>query len=233
MNTFDTALVLVFHFLLLMTMPIIFLVQIMLIFTSSYLFFTSIISTSIVIMKLVMIFPLLILYLFAAFTSPTTVNAQKEEEDIIVGHRRLQEAELFADDDAMIPTAVSASPLKCKNSDSKLQLQLQTATGDTIPFFCAWAQKGRFSCTGTGPLVSHCPKACGACSKYKCADSEGDFIWKGEVRTCAWLNEKKQKNREKLYKKKPKLTTTCCATCNMCNINDIPNICNFRDILNI
>ena len=168
-------------------------------------------------MKLVMIFPL-ILYLFAAFTSPTTVSAQKEEEDIIVGHRRLQETELFADDDAMIPTAVSASPLKCKNSDSKLQLQLQTATGDTIPFFCAWAQKGRFSCTGTGPLASHCPKACSACSKYKCADSEGDFIWKGEVRTCSWLNAKKQKNIEKLCKNKPKLATTCRATCNMCGV---------------
>ena len=35
--------------------PITFLVQIMLIFTSSYLFFTSIISISIIIMKLVMI----------------------------------------------------------------------------------------------------------------------------------------------------------------------------------
>ena len=148
-------------------------------------------------------------------------------------HRHLQETELFTMTaaTATTPTTIDTSSLKCKHSDSKLQLQLETVNGDIIPFFCAWApQVGPFSCTKTGLLASHCPKTCGACSKYRCADSEGNFIWKGEVRTCAWLAEKKPRNRKKLCKNKPKLATTCRATCNMCGVaptshpNEMPSM---------
>ena len=163
---------------------------------------------------MVVIMPSFLLFA-SAFQSGLTLNTRADKD--MESHQSHLEQIKSSTVLRSTTTIINAKPLKCKNSDSKLQLQLETDNGDTIPFFCAWApQEGPFSCAGTGPLASHCPKTCGACSKYRCADSEGNFIWKGEVRTCAWLAEKKPRNRKKLCKNKPKLATTCRATCNMC-----------------
>ena len=92
-------------------------------------------------MKLAIILPFILSLPFAvAFSSRTTVGGTgKKEEDMTNGHHRhLQETELSTtNDDITIPTTINTLPLKCKKTDSKLQLQLETANGDIIPFFCA------------------------------------------------------------------------------------------------
>ena len=112
--------------------------------------------------------------LSVVFANPATASTEKQEVTADL-NRHLKKA----------------SPLKCKNSDSKLQLELRTISGDIIPFFCSWAKKGySYSCSETGVLASHCPKTCSTCSKYRCADSEGTFIWKEEKKLVNGLLQK-------------------------------------------
>ena len=125
--------------------------------------------------------------LFASASPDPSLNTIRAEEDM--GSHQLHLEQIKPSTvERSAATVSKAKPLKCKNSDSKLELQLKTKYGDSIPFFCAWApKKGPFSCTATGPLASHCPYTCKTCSTYKCADSEGKFIWKKQTRDCPWL----------------------------------------------
>eukprot|EP00554_Chaetoceros_debilis_P015889 CAMPEP_0194125226 /NCGR_PEP_ID=MMETSP0150-20130528/59349_1 /TAXON_ID=122233 /ORGANISM="Chaetoceros debilis, Strain MM31A-1" /LENGTH=387 /DNA_ID=CAMNT_0038819023 /DNA_START=108 /DNA_END=1267 /DNA_ORIENTATION=+ len=66
---------------------------------------------------------------------------------------------------------------KSRCRDSPLILLLETTGGSKIPFACkSMLKSNNTSCSASGVLASHCPKACGMCQLYKCSDSEGDIL---------------------------------------------------------
>merc|ERR1711971_461074 len=89
----------------------------------------------------------------AANAAPAKNQEEDAMESFLLVSRKLQDIK---------PSTNPA--LKCKNSDSKLQLEIETIGGSSIPFYCEWAMKGKYSCSETGALASHCPNTCRSCS---------------------------------------------------------------------
>ena len=117
----------------------------------------------------------------------------------------------------IIPGFIDSPPCK----DSPLEILLETTGGSKIPFACkSMLLSKNTSCSESGVLASHCPKACGMCPSKKCSDSEGTFLMRnGRDRDCSWLVGKNPK-KKRIGCKKPSVAKTCRATCEFCPSDD-------------
>mmetsp|Transcript_2219 Transcript_2219/g.2995 ORF Transcript_2219/g.2995 Transcript_2219/m.2995 type:complete len:652 (+) Transcript_2219:116-2071(+) len=110
---------------------------------------------------------------------------------------------------------------KSRCRDSPLILLLETTGGSKIPFACkSMLKSNNTSCSASGVLASHCPKACGMCQLYKCSDSKGTFLMQnGCDRDCSWLQGSSER-RKRIECKRGAVAKTCRATCNFCDSDD-------------
>jgi len=77
---------------------------------------------------------------------------------------------------------------------------------------CNWVGKKEKRCS-RGVIASHCPKTCGACAEYECADSKKKFVLpNGKEKKCGWIGRKDKEARCLL----PKVMETCRDTCGFC-----------------
>ena len=121
------------------------------------------------------------------------------------------------DPEKIIPGFIDSPPCK----DSPLEILLETTGGSKIRGACkSMLLSKHTSCSESGVLASHCPKACGMCLLYKCSDSEGTFLMRnGRDRDCSWLVGKNPK-KKRIECKKPSVAKTCRATCKFCPSDD-------------
>ncbi len=114
---------------------------------------------------------------------------------------------------AILPFSLVFGDEKCV--DSPLRFTLNTGRSpkcedignDVLPRKCRQSY-----------VASHCPSTCGKCKKrkFRCIDSQANFINAGRVRNCEWLRNLSERKMQKRCSKE-EIKRTCRETCNYCN----------------
>jgi len=143
--------------------------------------------------------------LIEAFASEMLTDADFDEVETATIDSILGLVTGFLSADECAPLSLADEDEMCIDSLARMSMNGKSKG-------CSWVGKKEKRCS-RGVIASHCPKTCGACAEYECADSKKKFVLpNGKEKKCGWIGRKDKEARCLL----PKVMETCRDTCGFC-----------------